>query len=70
MLPLDEMVVDECREQVVRGGEGVNVAGEVEVDVLHYVNVSSSMGTPKVVMLEQLAWFAREVMPKFRPPGA
>jgi hypothetical protein len=23
------------------------------------------MGTPKAVMLEQLGWFAREVMPKF-----
>jgi len=23
------------------------------------------MGTPKAVMLEQLAWFAREVMPAF-----
>ena len=32
---------------------------------LEYVNVSSSMGTPKAVMLEQLAWFAREVMPAF-----
>jgi hypothetical protein len=33
---------------------------------LEYVNVSSSMGTPKAVMLEQLRWFAREVMPKFQ----
>ena len=33
---------------------------------LEYVNVSSSMGTPKAVMLEQLTWFAREVMPKLR----
>jgi alkanesulfonate monooxygenase SsuD/methylene tetrahydromethanopterin reductase-like flavin-dependent oxidoreductase (luciferase family) len=32
---------------------------------LEYVNVSSSMGTPQAVMLEQLAWFAREVMPHF-----
>ena len=32
---------------------------------LEYVNVSPSMGTPKAVMLEQLAWFAREVMPAF-----
>jgi alkanesulfonate monooxygenase SsuD/methylene tetrahydromethanopterin reductase-like flavin-dependent oxidoreductase (luciferase family) len=32
---------------------------------LEYVNVSSSMGTPKTVMLEQLAWFSREVMPAF-----
>src|SRR5205085_8743794 len=33
---------------------------------LEYVNVSSSIGTPKHVMLEQLAWFAKEVMPAFR----
>lgn len=32
---------------------------------LAYVNVSSSMGTPQAVMLEQLRWFAKEVMPKF-----
>ena len=32
--PVD-VVVDQRREQVVRGGDGVEVAGEVEVDVLH-----------------------------------
>jgi alkanesulfonate monooxygenase SsuD/methylene tetrahydromethanopterin reductase-like flavin-dependent oxidoreductase (luciferase family) len=32
---------------------------------LEHVNVSTSMGTPAAVMREQLAWFAREVMPKF-----
>ena len=32
---------------------------------LEHVNVSTSMGTPGAVMREQLAWFAREVMPKF-----
>ncbi len=32
---------------------------------LAYVNVGSSMGTPQAVMLEQLRWFAKEVMPKF-----
>jgi alkanesulfonate monooxygenase SsuD/methylene tetrahydromethanopterin reductase-like flavin-dependent oxidoreductase (luciferase family) len=32
---------------------------------LEYVNVSSSMGTPQSVCLEQLAWFAKEVMPHF-----
>jgi hypothetical protein len=42
---------------------------------LDYVNVSSSMGTPQAVCLEQLAWFAKEVMPHFpgtrgHPPGA
>src|SRR5205809_4922891 len=33
---------------------------------LQYVNVSTSIGTPEAVMLEQLTWFAREVMPKFK----
>ena len=33
---------------------------------LEYVNMSLSMGTPQKVMLEQLAWFAKEVMPKFQ----
>jgi alkanesulfonate monooxygenase SsuD/methylene tetrahydromethanopterin reductase-like flavin-dependent oxidoreductase (luciferase family) len=32
---------------------------------LQYVNVSSSMGTPAAVCVEQLAWFAKEVMPHF-----
>ena len=32
---------------------------------LEYVHVSNSMGTPKHVMLEQLAWFAKEVKPHF-----
>ncbi len=32
--PID-VVVDQRREQVVRAGDGVEVAGEVEVDVLH-----------------------------------
>jgi len=32
---------------------------------LEHVNVSISMGTPQAVMLEQLQWFAKEVMPKF-----
>jgi alkanesulfonate monooxygenase SsuD/methylene tetrahydromethanopterin reductase-like flavin-dependent oxidoreductase (luciferase family) len=33
---------------------------------LEYVNMSLSMGTPRAVMLEQLAWFAKEVMPSFK----
>jgi alkanesulfonate monooxygenase SsuD/methylene tetrahydromethanopterin reductase-like flavin-dependent oxidoreductase (luciferase family) len=33
---------------------------------LQYVNMSLSMGTPRPVMLEQLAWFAKEVMPSFK----
>jgi hypothetical protein len=32
---------------------------------LEYVHLSSSMGTPKAVMLEQLAWLGKEVMPEF-----
>jgi alkanesulfonate monooxygenase SsuD/methylene tetrahydromethanopterin reductase-like flavin-dependent oxidoreductase (luciferase family) len=32
---------------------------------LEYVNLSTSMGTPKAVMLEQLTWAAKEVLPKF-----
>jgi alkanesulfonate monooxygenase SsuD/methylene tetrahydromethanopterin reductase-like flavin-dependent oxidoreductase (luciferase family) len=32
---------------------------------LEYVHLSSSMGTPRDVMLEQLAWLAKEVMPAF-----
>ena len=35
---------------------------------LEYVNMSISMGTPQKVMLEQLRWFAKEVMPHF--PGS
>src|SRR5207237_5282590 len=35
---------------------------------LEHVNVSSSMGTPTAVCLEQLARFAQEVLPHF--PGA
>ena len=34
---------------------------------LEYVHVSNSMGTPESVMLEQLAWFAKEVKPHFAP---
>ena len=32
---------------------------------LQHVNMSISMGTPKPVMLDQLRWFAKEVMPQF-----
>ena len=32
---------------------------------LEHVNMSISMGTPKAVMLEQLRWLAKEVMPNF-----
>src|SRR5262245_6663726 len=29
------MIVDHCREQIVRAADGVKIAGEVQVDVLH-----------------------------------
>jgi len=32
---------------------------------LEYVHLSNSMGTPKQVLLEQLSWLAKEVMPHF-----
>ena len=32
---------------------------------LEYVHLSNSMGTPRAVLLEQLAWLAKEVMPGF-----
>jgi hypothetical protein len=38
---------------------------ELRVPGLEYVHVSNSMGTPQSVMLEQLAWFAKEVKPAF-----
>ena len=31
---------------------------------LEYVHLSNSMGTPKVAMLEQLAWLGKEVLPE------
>ena len=34
---------------------------------LEHVHLSNSMGTPQEVMLEQLAWLGKEVMPHF--PG-
>jgi hypothetical protein len=32
---------------------------------LEYVHLSNSMGTPQKVMVEQLAWLGKEVMPHF-----
>ena len=32
---------------------------------MEHINVSSSIGTPKAVIIEQLEWFAKEVMPAF-----
>lgn len=36
---------------------------------LETINLSTSMGTPKAVMLEQFQWVAEAVMPAFRGPG-
>ena len=33
---------------------------------LEDVNVQSAMGTPEAVMVEQLEWFAKDVMPAVR----
>jgi alkanesulfonate monooxygenase SsuD/methylene tetrahydromethanopterin reductase-like flavin-dependent oxidoreductase (luciferase family) len=33
---------------------------------MEHINLSTSMGTPKAVMLEQFQWVAEEVMPAFR----
>jgi alkanesulfonate monooxygenase SsuD/methylene tetrahydromethanopterin reductase-like flavin-dependent oxidoreductase (luciferase family) len=33
---------------------------------LDHVNVQSAMGTPEAVMIEQLKWFGKEVIPAFR----
>ena len=38
---------------------------EAKYPGLEYVHLSNSMGTPKAVMLEQLAWLGKEVMPHF-----
>ena len=36
---------------------------------LEYVNVGSVMGTPQSVILEQLEWFGKDVMPAFKGSG-
>ena len=38
---------------------------ETKYPGLEYVHLSNSMGTPKAVMLEQLEWLGKEVMPHF-----
>ena len=38
-IALLDVVVDEGAQQVVGGGDGVHIAGEVEVDVLHGDNL-------------------------------
>ena len=34
---------------------------------MEHINLSTSLGTPKAVMLEQFQWVAEEVMPAFKP---
>ncbi len=34
-MPLVEVVVHNCSQQVVRSGDGMQIAGEVEIDILH-----------------------------------
>ena len=41
-------------------------AMEARFPGLEYINLSTSMGTPKAVMLEQFQWVAEAVMPAFR----
>jgi hypothetical protein len=38
---------------------------EAKFPGLEHVHLSNSMGTPKAVMLDQLAWLGKEVMPHF-----
>ena len=38
---------------------------EEKFPALEYVHLSNSMGTPQAVMLEQIAWLGRDVLPKF-----
>ena len=41
-------------------------AMEARFPGLEYINLSTSMGTPKAVMLDQFQWVAESVMPAFR----
>jgi hypothetical protein len=40
---------------------------EAEYPGLERISVGQPVGTPQKVILEQLEWFAREVMPAFKP---
>ncbi len=48
LVALEEMVVEDGRAEVVSGSDGVDVTGEVEVDVLHrhYLGVSAAGRSP------------------------
>src|SRR6185503_18027040 len=47
-VPPVEVVVDHRREQIVRGGDGVEIAGEMEVDILHWhdLRIATARSTP------------------------
>jgi hypothetical protein len=34
---------------------------------MEHINLSTSLGTPKSVMLEQYQWVSEDVMPHFKP---
>lgn len=53
-------------EQLVEHLKGI----ERRFPGMEYINLSTSLCTPKAVMLEQFQWVAEEVMPAFRAPRA
>jgi hypothetical protein len=50
-------------KQIIEQLKGV----EAEYPGLDRVSVGQPVGTPQKVILEQLEWFAREVMPALKP---
>src|SRR5258706_6932226 len=54
-----DVVVDECSEQVVRDADGVEIAGEVEVDVLHRGDLR--MTATGAAALHAKAWAERRL---------
>ena len=45
-VPLVDVIVEQCRQQVVRGADRVEIPGEVQVDVLHgnHLRISAACG--------------------------
>ena len=62
MAILIKMVVEQCRNHVVRRGNGVEIAREVEVDVLHRQDlcVSASRSTALHTETRAERWFAKD----------
>jgi alkanesulfonate monooxygenase SsuD/methylene tetrahydromethanopterin reductase-like flavin-dependent oxidoreductase (luciferase family) len=57
----------ECWQPIVSAGaRGLDFMIKHGIKGLEHVHLSNSMGTPQNVMLEQLAWLGKEVMPLFR----